>query len=320
MLYLILANAALLLICWFFNFFRRKIIQNRLKRILDHTGMGYCEYKTSDGRIIFSNQGFIALFELQLSPSDLKGRYVSEFFTFLEEKGITPEKMREKGCLRNVECVVRSSSGKEKKVSLNPYISVDPYRGEEVIAVLIEDITGVKDSYENMKESQERYEKLFKSSGDMIAIFNFSGLKIAEVNPAAEELTLYSQEELLKKTFIEMIHPLQRKKFAESQDDLLFSNSVKVETIMVRKDGRYRNVMLSMNKLDIKETAMVMAVVKDISSLVTEREEESRKKKEMEQFWKSAVEREERIKELRSSLEKAENRIKNITEGGNGRG
>jgi len=53
-----------------------------------------------------------------------------------------------------------------------------------------------------------------------------------------------------------------------------------------------------------------VAIIKDISGLVHEREEQVRRKEELEDFWKASVEREGRIKDLRTELQVAKEQIK----------
>ncbi|HPN73202.1 MAG TPA: hypothetical protein PKZ41_04320, partial [Candidatus Omnitrophota bacterium] len=55
-----------------------------------------------------------------------------------------------------------------------------------------------------------------------------------------------------------------------------------------------------------------MAVIKDVSSYYQKKEGEMRQKRELEKFLVSSVEREERIKELRSALGEALGKIREL--------
>ena len=312
MTYLIISNAVLLLLLLLgaYNCLRRRDAQSTLQKLVDHTNIGYYKYRARDGVVIAANRGFVKILDLDVGPRDVIGRSLSELLIYLEDTVSIREQVRMRGYLSNFEYRFKTLKGENRNVMHNAYMMRDPYSGEEVVVSLIEDVTEGRASYENMRESQERYEKLFRSSGDMVVVFNLSDLSIEEINPVTEFVTGFSQQEILEKTFDELIHPSHRDRFRDCQGDLLFSGSASLETVLVRKDGGYREVILTLNVIEIKNDRIVLALVKDISSIVKEKEEEARRKGELEEFWKASVEREERISELRSALDRAEKKIR----------
>ena len=192
----------------------------------------------------------------------------------------------------------------------NSYIVRGHYKGEEVIEALLQDITDERMSYEKMKESQERYERLFKDSGDMVIISRLDNFTIEEVNPVTEVITGFSQENLAGRSFEDLIHPSHRRGLKECHKDLLFRGTARLETIVVCKNGTYKEMILTLSVVEMKDHRIIMAVVKDVSTMVRERKEQDRRKKELEEFWKASVEREERIKDLRIELERLKQQVK----------
>lgn len=295
-----------------YHCFCRKRAESALHNLIDRTNIGYYKYRARDGVVLFANRGFVRILDLDIKPPDVPGRTESELVIYLDDNFSIRDQVRAKGHLSNFEYSFRTLKGGDKRAICNAYMFKDPYSREDVVVALLEDVTDERAAYEKMRQSQERYEKLFKSSGDMVAVFSFSDLRMQEINPVTEIILEYDQEEMLKKTFDEFIHPSRRDGFREALSDLLFKGSAVLETVLVTKPGEYKDVMLTLNVIDIKEERIVLAMVKDVSSIVKEKEEEALRKKEMEDFWKGAVEREERIKELRSALEKAEKKISEI--------
>jgi len=165
-----------------------------------------------------------------------------------------------------------------------------------------------------MKESQERYEKLFKNSGDMVIICKLDDFTIEEVNPVTEIITGFSKDEIAGTFFYKLIHPFYRENLSQIRQDLLFQGSSRFETVMVSKTGTYKDVIMTLSVVEIKDDRIVMAVVKDVSEPARKKEEEERRKKELEDFWKASVEREERIKDLKTELKKVKDKIKNLKE------
>jgi PAS domain S-box-containing protein len=316
MTYLIISNFVLLVLlaCVAYSCFRRGRLESALQRLIDHTNVGYYRYRVRDGVVISANKGFVRILDLDVGPADVVGRSMSELIIYLDDTVSIREQVRMRGGLNNFEYRFKTLKGKDKNVIHNAYMMVDPYTREEIVVALIEDVTEERASYEKMRQSQERYEKLFKSSGDMVAIFRLSDLGIEEVNPVTEIMTAFEQEEILGKTFDELIHPSRRDIFRDCKSDLLFSGSASLETVIVRKDGGYRDVILTMNAIDIREHRVVLVMVKDVSSFVRGKKEEDLRKKELEEFWKASVEREDRINELRGALDKAQKKLRALEE------
>lgn len=298
---------------------RRCMYRERtFQQLIDHINVGYYKYRVRDGVILAANRGFANILELDMDAKEVVGKSLSELLIYVDDKLSIRETVKEKGQLKDFEYHFKTLKGKDKYILHNAYLINDPFTREEIVVALIEDVTEEKKSYEKMRESQERYQKLIKSSGDMVFVFALDNMIIEEINPITEVITDFSERELVGKPFEELVHPSRRQELKLSKNDLLFSGGATIETVIVSKKGLYKEVILTMNVVELGERSIILAVVKDISSIMKERSEERKRKQELEDFWKGAVEREERIKELREELERAKARIA-LLEGKNGK-
>jgi len=288
--------------------------QKTFRRLMDHINIGYYRYRYRDGVILAANQGFLKILGLNTDVADVIGRSLSELMIYVDGEGSIRQQLRARGFLRNHEYHFRTLRGKDKWVLHNSYMIRDPYHGEEVIEALIEDITEEKLSHAKMKESQERYEKLFKNAGDMVIVCRMDDLAIEEVNPVTELLMGFDKDEMIGAALSRLIHPFHRAGLEKVRQDLLFKGSGRLETVMVSKSGSYKDVIMTLNVVEIKDARNVMAVIKDVSEPARRKEEESRRKKELEDFWKASVEREERIKDLKIEIKKMQDKIKGLKE------
>ena len=311
MIYLAAINVIFILTVIFLirQLIRYSASQKTLYRLMNHTNIGYYKYRQRDGMIINANKGFADIIELGLTRKELVGRSLNELFISVDGEENLREKMKGARSLRNYEHHFKTLKGKDKWMLHNSYIVKDPATGEELIEAWVEDITEEILSYEKMKKSQQRYEKLFKNSGDMVIIYRFGDGNIVDVNPQTEDITGYSKEELVDKPFKKLFHPLYRNILDACHKDLLFGGSSRIESVIVRKNGLYREISLTMSISQDEGDKMVIAIARDISLLVKEREEQDRRKKELEKFWKAAIEREDRIKGLRAELQVAKQQI-----------
>jgi len=284
--------------------------EKTLQRLLDHTNIGYYRFRFRDGVVLEANAGFTNILELDMPVRDVIGRSLSELLIYVEEEDTIRQKIKTRGALKNYEYHFKTLDGKEKCLLMNSYISRDYYTGEEVIEALVEDITEERLSYENMIESEERYKKLFKNSGDIVVIYKHDTKVIEEINPITEIITGYTGKELVGHPFGNLFHPTSRKDIDDCQKDLLFRGGCNLESVIVCKNGSYVDISATLSIFEHKGETLVMTIMKDVSSLVQGREEEARRKKEMEDFWKASLRREERIKDLRKELDQITHQIK----------
>ncbi|NQT33068.1 MAG: PAS domain S-box protein [Candidatus Omnitrophica bacterium] len=284
--------------------------QKAFRRLINNTNIGYYKYRCDDNVILSANEGFLKILELDMNAKDVAGRSLNELLIDITGDEDILDQLRKHKKLKNYEYRFKTLTGKDKCVLHNSYLIKDIYHKRDVVEALIEDVTEERASYDKMRESQERYEKLFKNSGDMVIIFKLNSFDIEEVNPITEVLTGLSPDEITGTSFKDLIHPAGRKSLDEVKQDLLFRGTSRVETVMVCKNGAYKEVIITLSVAPIGEEKIVMAVIKDIHEQAKEREELSKRKKELEDFWKTAVEREERIKELRQELERTKQQVK----------
>jgi diguanylate cyclase (GGDEF)-like protein/PAS domain S-box-containing protein len=79
---------------------------------------------------------------------------------------------------------------------------------------MIEDITSVKLAEADLRESEDRYRRLFENANE--AIFVAQDGKLVFFNPMTSQLIGYSSAELMGRSFIDFIHPDDRNLVAEN--------------------------------------------------------------------------------------------------------
>ncbi|MGD2279335.1 MAG: PAS domain-containing protein [Candidatus Omnitrophota bacterium] len=313
MMYFSISINLVLLVALFF--IGAKCIESRraksaLQKLMDYTHTGYYKYRFRDGVIIETNKNFIDILELDMEKEEAIGRSLSELIIYVSDEESIRKRVREEKEIKNHRYRFKTLKGRDKCVLYNSFISRDPGTGEEVIEAVVKDITDERYAYTKIKETEERYKKLFKSSGDIVVIYKFETEAIEEINPVTEILTGFSEDELTGRSFEVLFHPSSRKSLNEAHKDLMFRGSSRFEGVIVCKNGSYKEVSVTLSMFEFKDERIVMAVVKDISGLVRGREEETRRKEELEKFWKASVEREQRLKDLRTELQVAKQQIK----------
>ena len=90
------------------------------------------------------------------------------------------------------------------------------------------------------RRAQNELDRIFNLSPDLIAVANFES-RFTRVNPAAEQILGYTQDELLERPYLDFVHPDDRERTAAESDAIgQGKTTLSFENRYVRKDGSYR--------------------------------------------------------------------------------
>ena len=111
--------------------------------------------------------------------------------------------------------------------------------------------------------AQEELDRIFTLSQDLIAVADFDG-RFTRVNPAAEEILGYTEEELLARPYVDLVHPADRDSTAAEADAIAGGKpTVTFENRYVRKDGSVR--VLDWRTTPDVENGLMYAVARDVT-------------------------------------------------------
>ncbi|HEV7752649.1 MAG TPA: PAS domain S-box protein [Baekduia sp.] len=112
-------------------------------------------------------------------------------------------------------------------------------------------------------KAQDELDRVFTLSSDMIAVADFDGY-FTRVNPAAERILGYTEEELLARPYLDFVHPDDRQRTeGEAAAIGRDKTAVPFENRFARKDGSYR-VLEWRSTPDVKG-GLVYAVARDVT-------------------------------------------------------
>jgi len=136
------------------------------------------------------------------------------------------------------------------------------------IQAILRDITERKKKEEVIRESQEKFERLFMDNPEA-AVYMDSGFHILDINPRFRKLFGYSLEEIKDKSINSIIVPEDKMKEAETFDKRASKGEVYQEdTIRKRKNGTLVPVSFSAAPIIFESKAIGhVAMYKDISQL-----------------------------------------------------
>jgi PAS domain S-box-containing protein len=114
------------------------------------------------------------------------------------------------------------------------------WEGEPCALLFVKDISDRKRAEKALKESEEKYRMVVENAGEGIAIVGKDSF--CYVNPTMTEYTGYTREELRGRSFVDLIHPDDRKEFLEAHRGLLSNNAetAHVTHRFIDRDGNAR--------------------------------------------------------------------------------
>ena len=165
--------------------------------------------------------------------------------------------------VENFEAVLRKKSGKEfyglislKQVTVN---------GVQHVIQIIHDVTERKKTEQALKESEEKFRELADLSPT--AIFIYQDSKFVYVNKATSVITGFSEAELLKMNFWDVVHPDMQQLVKQMAEKRFNKQDIKsrYELKLQHKDGSIRWVDFSATYIEYKARAAAIGNVFDIT-------------------------------------------------------
>lgn len=169
-----------------------------------------------------------------------------------------------------------TKSGKVIWGEINVSAFLNSETGELTLVGVLDDITEKKNAEQALKESEEKFRKIFENNGLGVAIVNKRG-EYQLLNKGAEQILGYTSEEMRGKTNLDITHPDDLE-----ETDTRFRKLIKGEIGQynltkryITKDGRtiWGDVTVSLMKLSTQEEPMLIGVMHDITEQKKNEEE-----------------------------------------------
>ncbi len=284
-------------------------INKRLKlvgRLVEFSGDGVYRYSYKDGTILFANQGFVDIVELDCKPEQVIGRKLEEVIEYLEEPGKIRRLIEAEGSIRNYPYHFKTKAGTKKWILHNSFL-IETEAGEKVLESIVTDITEKRKSEDKIKQSESKFRAIFEKAGAAIFIAEPQSGKIVDCNRRAEQLVGMQHDEIIG-LHQSKLHPEGKKdeykKFFDEHSSGKKQNDYQVE--IKDKQGNVKPVWISADLFNFGGKDLLVGFFTDLSERI------NYEKKEKEALAASVqAETEHRKAE---ELERAYNELKNIQE------
>jgi PAS domain S-box-containing protein len=111
--------------------------------------------------------------------------------------------------------------------------------------------------------AQRDFDRIFNLSADLVTVANFDGY-FTRVNPAAEQVLGYTEEELLGRPYLDFVHPQDRERTAAETAAIGNGRrTLTFENRYARKDGSYR--VLEWTATSVPEERLMYSMARDVT-------------------------------------------------------
>lgn len=184
------------------------------------------------------------------------------------------------------ETIHKSKDGTKFDVEVSSNAAV--VNGKKLIFCVCRNITGKKEFLQSMKESEEKFSKIFHNSPVGIGINGISDGAYMDINDALLKIGGYSRDEVIGRTTVELgVYDLKtRNSYMEKLKK--FGKISNEEITYLRRDGTFANVIISMEPIEINGEMNILGTAIDVTV----------KKHSQEELIKSLNEKNILLKEL----------------------
>ncbi len=128
---------------------------------------------------------------------------------------------------------------------------------------------------DELQLTRDRFQNLFEQSSTPILIVDPENGRYLNANLAAEDMTGYSRDELLKMSVFDLRHPQEHQKAVAQLKTILADGRVDDEEgTIVRKDGTHRMIARSGKLLDYGGQRVIQITMRDITDLKVSEQKE----------------------------------------------
>jgi len=216
---------------------------------LDFAGIGLYRYRF-DGTVVFMDRGALKLLDLEEAfpdPADAAGRQIGDLIVYEGPKGFLRSEIRRLGHVRDLRYPFSTLTGLKRWALHDSYLTTDPDTGEEMIQVIIRDITALRAVEEALEAERERLAVTLRSIGDGV-ISTDTESRIVLLNREAERLTGWTQEEAVGRRLSEIfriVNERTRETVPNPVDRVITDGRVvglANHTILISRDGVERAI------------------------------------------------------------------------------
>ncbi|HVE66159.1 MAG TPA: PAS domain S-box protein, partial [Thermoanaerobaculia bacterium] len=244
--------------------------EERFRELIDFSPMGIFE-TTPGGRFLSANAAFATILGYSSPDEVLLLRADDLYFEGPERDRVLGERDRllsgkvSSGRIHAFETRLRRKDGSPVWVRGDVRSVFDAAGGIQRFEVFVVDVTEQRRALKALQGSEARYRALIENAMDAIYVSNPQGV-VLEVNRATEDLQDRRRSEIVGHPILDFVAPEEREAVGQGFRETISSGSLRgLETLALRADGTKVPIEVSASRVDIGDSYVVHAIVRDVS-------------------------------------------------------
>lgn len=200
------------------------------------------------------------------STEEMLGRLNEEFWFESEERRNFLQRIQAQGFVADFEVVLKRKDGQPVLVATSSGLYYNEQGAVLGVEGIFRDITERKRTEERLRQSEEKFSRLFKLSPDAISLSDPDSGLLVEVNDAYARLTGYRQDELVGRSALEIglfVDPESRGRVIDRLKRAGQFNNMELE--FRRKDGAHVPCSVSGQFISLGMERYLLAVIRDVT-------------------------------------------------------
>ncbi len=236
--------------------------EDRFRRIVDHAPFGFHFYRlAADDRLVFEGANPAADAILKFAHADRVGKTLEEIFPALVPTEIPSayRRLAREGGTHRWETV----EYRDQQI-VSSFEVVAFQTAPDAIAVAFTDVTERQRAEQRLRESEEKFAKIFLTTPDVVVISRVRDGLLLDVNPGFEAVTGYSRAEAVGRSTLELglwADPIDRDRMVH--DLRLYGQVLYRDFTFRRRDGVVRAGQFSARPLAVDHEPYLLFVMRD---------------------------------------------------------
>lgn len=238
--------------------------EERYRRLFETAQDGILLLDVESGAITDANPFLLEM--LGYAKEDLIGKRIWEIRAFINRAASKSafEELQKNGYIRYEDLPLETKDGQSREVEFvsNVYL----VGGKKVVQCNIRNITDRKKAEGTMRESEERYRRLFETAQDGILLLDAESSAITDANPFLIKMLGYAKNDLIGKRLWEISAFKDWEASKSAFEELQHKGYIRYEDLPLEtKDGQKRQVEFVSNVYLVNGKKVIQCNIRDIT-------------------------------------------------------